>query len=268
MIHTLRRQAYSLLVITMTLVGALLAGPVTDAQAAPKQVLVLGDSIVGQSSNYIDFYMDAGGTANTTIKSVGGQAICDLFPGNGGPWTLQSLLAEKRYDAVVVAYSGNSLTKCMEPHRSSGDAVVSKYRADAKTLMGITQQYAVPRVVFVEPMAARDPGLDYVRTKVGMDVYRSMPGLYPTARVIDGGRDVEVYGTWVEWMKCASWDYNQGASGCDAWGNVRIHSTDGVHFYCANPQSAYGVYLPCSTYSAGSNRYGMNLSATRALIGL
>lgn len=231
------------------------------AQATTKQVLVLGDSIVGGASNYINFYLTNDGKAQTNIKSVGGTAICDLLPGNGGPWTINGLLAEKRYDAVIMAYSGNSLTKCMGGR--TGQAVVDKYNADANALMKITQQYSVPKVVWVQPPAAKAPDLNYVRTGVGT-VYRTLPAYWITARVIDGGAGVEDNGQWARYLPCQSWD----KPGCYA-GWVPIGDVDGVHFACAKPGGApYGVVQPCQSYSAGSNRYGMNLSTTRQYIGI
>lgn len=235
----------------------------SSAQAAtPKQVLVLGDSIVGGASNYIGFYLGSDGKAQATIKSVGGTAICDVLPGNGGPWTINGLLAAKRYDAVVMAFSGNSLTKCMGGR--TGQAVVDKYRADAEAVMRASQQYGVPRVVWVKPPAAAASELNSVRSGLGA-VYGSLPASWPTARAIDGGIGVETSdGRFAQFLPCASWD----KPGCYA-GWVPIGDADGVHFYCARRGIAYyGVVPPCDTYSAGSNRYGMNLAATRTFIGL
>lgn len=253
-----RRAVALLITVLFALFGCIGPG---QATTPPKQVLVLGDSIVGGASNYIDFYMDQGGRAETTIRSVGGTAICDVLPGNGGPWTINGLLAEKRYDAVVMAFSGNSLTKCMGGR--TGQAVVDKYRADAHTVMRAAQSYGVPKVVWVKPPAAASASLDYVRSGVGR-VYGYLPASYSSARVIDGGAGVEDQGRWARYLPCAPWD----AQGCYA-GWVPIGHADGVHFYCAEPGGApYGVVQPCKSYSAGSNRYGMNLSTTRALIGL
>lgn len=241
---------------------SLFALPFTANAATPKQILVVGDSIVGGASNYIGFYMGSDGKAQTTIKSVGGTAICDILSGNGGPWTIDGLLAAKRYDAVVVAYSGNNMTNCMGGR--TGQAVVDKYRVDAHALMKVAQQYGSPKVVWVKPPAAATAELNYVRSGVGR-VYGYLPDTYSTARVIDGGRGVETAdGRWLQYTPCASWD----KSGCYA-GWVPIGDADGVHFYCGKRgPSYYGVVPPCDTYSAGSNRYGMNLSATRGLIGL
>lgn len=244
-----------------------LFGSVPAQATTSKQVLVIGDSITGGASNYIGFYMGASdGSVQTTFRTVGGFAICDLLPGNGGPWTYNSLFAEKRYDAVVMAFSGNAMTKCMGGR--TGQAVIDKYRADAHAVMQTAQQYAVPDVVWVKPPAAQSAELDYVRSGVGK-VYGYLPNTFPTARVIDAGPGLEYNGKFILWDKCASWDYNHGVDGCDAWGNIRIGDNDGVHLYCRVRQPAYyGVVPPCDVYSAGNNRYGMNLSATRKFIGL
>lgn len=247
--------------LTLVALCALLGLAFPSQAATPKQVLVIGDSIPGGASNYISFYMGHDGKAQVTFRSVGGFAICDLLPGNGGPWTYGQLFAEKRYDAVVVAFSGNSSTRCMGGR--TGQAVVDKYRTDATSVMRTAQQYGVPRVVWVKPPAAQSAPLDYVRTGVGR-VYTDLPATWPTARVIDGGVGVELQGQWARYLPCQSWD----KPGCWA-GHVPIGAADGVHFYCAQPGGApYGVVQPCRSYSAGSNRYGMNLAATRALIGL
>lgn len=250
------------LALVLVVLCALLGLAFPSQAATPKQVLVVGDSIVGGSSNYINFYMGHDGQAQTTFRSVGGFAICDLLPGNGGPWPIGSLLAEKRYDAVVVAFSGNSSTKCMGGR--TGQAVVDKYRADAEAVMRTAVSYGVPTVVWVKPPAAGYASLDYVRTGVGR-VYTDLPAYWPAARVIDGGAGgIENQGQWVRNIPCQPFD----KPGCYA-GWVPIGADDRVHFYCGRRGPAYyGVVPPCDTYSAGSNRYGMNLAATRALIGL
>jgi hypothetical protein len=259
----LRSVSVRFAVIGLVVLCALF-GMTPRAQAAtPKQVLVLGDSIVGGASNYIGFYMGSDGKAQTTFRSVGGLALCDLLPGAGGPWTINSILSAKRYDAIVVAFSGNSSTKCMG-NQPPSQVVVDKYRADVQIFMGITRQYAVPTVVWAKPPAAAGAALDGVRSRLGQ-VYGELPASWPTARVIDGGVRVEdAAGRFARHLPCEPWD----KPGCYA-GWVPIGDADGIHFYCARRGIAYyGVVPPCDTYSAGSNRYGMNLAATRSFIGL
>lgn len=259
----LRGSSVRFAAVALAVLCALFAWAPRAQAAAPKQVLVVGDSIVGGASNYIGFYMGSDGKAQTTFRSVGGLALCDLLPGAGGPWTINSILAAKKYDAIVVAFSGNSSTKCMG-NQPPSQAVVEKYRADAQVFMGITRQYAVPTVVWVKPPAAKGAALDGVRSGLGQ-VYAGLPASWPTARVIDGGAGVEdAAGKWVQNIPCASWD----KPGC--WmGWVPIGDKDGVHFYCGKRGIAYyGIVPQCDTYSGGSNRYGMNLAATRAFIGL
>lgn len=232
--------------------------------AAPKQVLVLGDSLVGGSSNYIDFHLSYDGKVKTTIRAVGGTAICDLLPGNGGPWTLNSLLSAKRYDAVVIAYSGGNYTKCTGYLK--GQALVDKYKADAQAAMAITRQFRVPNVVWVKPPAAARAEPNFVRVRLGL-FFTTLPSAWPNARVIDGGRNISPRGKYHRTLPCGSWE-NTAAQGC--WkGIIRIGAEDGTHFYCKKRRSLpYGLVAPCDTYSSGSNRYGMNLGTTRSFIGL
>lgn len=250
-----RRLIAALVVTLFALFGAVTAtSPSAQASVPPKQVLVLGDSIVGGASNYIDFYMDQGGTAETTIKAIGGTALCDVLKGNGGPWTIDGLLAAKRYDAVVVAYSGNAITPCMQGR--TGQAVVDKYAADADKFMNVTRFFGVPKVIWVQPFAARDAALNYVRTGLAT-LYRTLPAYWPSARVIDGGYMLENQGNWADILPCAPWDP------C-GYGVVRIGDPDGVHLWCdKRGPSYYGIVPPCDNYSAGSNRFGMNLSSAR-----
>lgn len=254
------RKAFVLLIATLFILVGLPSAQATT----PKQILVLGDSIVGGASNYINFYLSSDGKAQSTIKSVGGTAICDILPGSGGPWTINGLLAQKRYDAVIMAFSGNSLTKCMGGR--TGQAIIDKYRADAHTVMKTTQQYGAPKVVWVKPPAAARADHDYVRSGVGR-VYGYLPNTYPSAKVIDGGIGVEAYGKFAYSLNCEAWE-KTAAQGC-VNNMIRIGDNDGVHFFCAKRgPSYYGIVPPCDTYSAGSNRYGMNLGAARSFIGL
>jgi hypothetical protein len=257
-----RRYSFLWVAILCLLSGLTLSSP--SQAAAPKQVLILGDSLVGSSSNYINFYLAHDGKAQTTVRSVGGTAICDLLPGNGGPWTLDSLLSAKRYDAVVIAYSGNALTRCTG--YLTGQALVDKYKADANAAMKTSRQYGVPHVVWVKPPAAAAPDLNYVRAGLG-NAYGSLPLSWPNARVVDGGNGISPGGKFYLSLPCEAWE-KTAAHGC-VKNSIRVGDADGVHFYCSRRGPAYyGVVPPCDTYSSGSNRYGMNLGATRRFIGL
>jgi hypothetical protein len=242
--------------------SALTSMPTAEA-AASKQVLVLGDSLVGGSSNYIDFYMSQGGKVRTTVKAVGGSAICDLLAGNGGPWTLNHLLTAKRYDAVVLAYSGGNHTKCSR--NLTGQALVDNYRAAATAVMKISQRHGVRAVVWVKPPAVAAPEANALRAQLGA-LYGSLPSSWRNARVIDGGKNITPGGTFHRSLPCQAWE--KRAQGC-VKNSIRVGAADGVHFYCAKRRTLpYGLVAPCDTYSSGSNRYGMNLAATRTFIGL
>jgi hypothetical protein len=239
------------------------SGPAADA-AAPKQVLVLGDSLVGGSSNYIDFHLSHDGKVRTTIKAFGGAAICDLLAGSGGPWTLEQLLSAKRYDAVVLAYSGGGFTTCTGSLR--GQALVDNYKAAATAVMRISQRHGVRNVVWVKPPGAADPDANVVRAQLGA-FYGTLPSYWKNARVIDGGRTISPGGKFHRSLTCGSWE-RTAAQGC-VNNSIRIGAADGAHFYCAKRRTlAWGLVAPCDTYSSGSNRYGMNLAATRTFIGL
>jgi hypothetical protein len=166
-----RRVLLALTAMFLCVPSALTAMPTAEA-AASKQVLVLGDSLVGGSSNYIDFYMSQGGRVRTTIKAVGGSAICDLLAGNGGPWTLNHLLTAKRYDAVVLAYSGGNHTKCSR--NPTGQALVDNYRVAATAVMKISQRHGVRAVVWVKPPAVAAPAANALRAQLGA-LYGSRP---------------------------------------------------------------------------------------------
>ena len=250
-------------VLLLCVLSGLTSTPSAEA-AAPKQVLILGDSLVGGSSNYINFYLAHDGKVQTTIKAIGGTAICDVLPGNGGPWTVNSLLAAKRYDAVVIAYSGNALTKCTGYLK--GQALVDRYKADANAVMKVSRQYAVPHVVWVKPPAAAAAELNGVRAGLGT-AFGTLPATYPNARVIDGGNGISPGAKFYLSLPCDPWE-NTAAHGC-VNNVIRVGDADGVHFYCSKRQTLYyGLVAPCDTYSSGSNRYGMNLGATRTFMGL
>lgn len=258
-----RRILLALSVVFLCVPAALNSIPAAEA-AAPKNVLVLGDSLVGGSSNYIDFHLSHDGKVRTTIKAVGGTALCDLLPGSGGPWTLDSLLSAKRYDAVVLAYTGGNFTPCTG--HLTGPALVEKYKADANAVMAISQRFRVPNVVWVKPPAAAAAEPNFTRLRRGL-FYKTLPSAWSTARVIDGGRNISPGGKYHRALPCGSWE-KTAAQGCvKRW--IRIGAPDGTHFYCKKRRTMpYGLVAPCDTYSSGSNRYGMNLAKTRTFLGL
>lgn len=261
--RTSRRVLLALTVVFLCAPSALNSTHTAEA-AASRQVLVLGDSLVGGSSNYIDFYMSQGGKVRTTVKAIGGSAICDLLAGNGGPWTLDHLLTATRYSAVVMAYSGSGLTKCTKYLR--GQALVDNYKAAATAVMKISSRHGVRNVVWVKPPAAAAAEPKFIRSQLGA-FYATLPASWTNARVIDGGKNITPGGTFQRSLPCGAWE-KTAAQGC-VKNSIRVGADDGAHFYCTKrPTLPYGLVAPCATYSSGGNRYGMNLAATRAFIGL
>jgi hypothetical protein len=118
----------------------------TACAPAKPVVMVYGDSLVWQSKTAIAFLM--GPTYDTRVISTGGSALCDY----------QDAIANDARDLrpamVVLAFSGNAITPCMQPPdgRSNDDVwIAEKYRADVTRTIDAVAGLGVPTLIVGSP---------------------------------------------------------------------------------------------------------------------
>src|ERR1700761_8074774 len=122
------RKPLHALLLAVTVLGIASSAACTPAPP-PLRVEVWGDSIAGQASPYISFYLDLSGKVTTRVHTFPGTALCDWFTDMrnelGSPTGFHP-------QAVVIQFSGDAFTPCMKNSAGvpySGQALINKYQA-------------------------------------------------------------------------------------------------------------------------------------------
>jgi hypothetical protein len=216
-------------------------------------VVVYGDSLTAESAPYLrGFVRDlAGGTA--LVHGAPGGATCDLFE-------------DMAYDAkrlrpafVVLQFSGNNLTECMQDARGealTGQAWLAKYRADTIRAIRILRPMGAPIYLATSPIGllAERKGEDDVHRLARM--HREVAAAHPGVRLVDAGRSVLAFGRyWTDTLECLPREPCTGGVDTNADRVNRVRAPDGVHF-CPAP---YAVVWECPVWSAGAHRFALGL---------
>jgi hypothetical protein len=182
-----------------------------------------------------------------------GGAVCDLFD------RMQADAARFRPRAVVLAFSGNALTRCMEDrqgNRLTGDAWLAKYRHDLLLAIAIFRR--VPTVWLgtapISWFAERDGTDDVHRLEA---LARELARAQRRVRVADAAAGVLDDGRWARTKPCLPNEPCTG--GVDTQGRRvnLVRSPDTAHF-CPVP---YPTFDQCPVHASGGLRYALGLLA-------
>ncbi len=270
--------------ITGALLVAVLAGLGLAACGPKRVVMVYGDSLVWESQGDITWQM--GDTYDTRVVSLGGTALCDYSD------QIVSDAVALRPSVVVVAFSGNAFTECMQPPAGRlNDAAWQgeKYGADLTALLERLAPTGVPVIVVSPPPALRrtvpanattpeaaaaaaaaspvvlpdrwDVGqrpdgfesTDVVVVPVYRDVVASARARGRDVMLIDGGRLLRAPdGGWTKVAPCLPFE---GAEwGCRD-GVIDVRGPDLGHFCTQAAYGPEGVVAGCGIWSSGEWRY-------------
>lgn len=251
----------------------------------PKQiVMVYGDSLVWESQADITWQM--GDAYDTRVVSLGGTALCDYA---------DQIVADARAlrpSLVVVAFTGNAFTGCMQPPAGRlNDAAWQgeKYGADLSALLERLAPTGVPSIVVgpppalrrqVEPNAPTDEatvaaaagspivlpdhwvlgqrpdGFESTEVTVA-PVYREVVAAARErgrdTMLIDGGRLLRAPdGGWTKVAECLPFETEEW--GCRD-GLIDVRGPDLGHFCTQAAYGPEGVVAGCGTWSSGEWRY-------------
>lgn len=221
-------------------------------------VVLYGDSLAWEAQGaFVASFADHP-DVDVVTHTFGGTAICDWLG------QMAADAARLRPGAVVVEFSGNNFTPCMQDASGAGltgDAYAERYAADAATVIA-TFAPGGTQVVFASGPLTRvaadaggrhDGGLNAMYA----DLARHHAGVHfadAGAAVLDGDR-------WTETLPCLPNEPCTG--GADANGqpvNV-VRAPDGIHFCPASGDAVDGVTGACAVWSSGAFRYGTALAA-------
>lgn len=253
-----RRIAVFASVLALSLAGTIaiasLTAPGAQASVPRPRIVLYGDSLAWEARNYFVWSATYGGGI-ARARTYGGTATCDWIR------TIRSELAAEPVSVVVLAFSGNALTPCMQDPETglplTGDEFLEAYDRATRRVIRIAREHGA-RVVLVGGPAPRDP-------RPGWDaLFQLYAAIAERPRVdyVNGASRITPQGRWRRRAPCLA-DETE-AMGC-VDGRIRVRSSDG-HFCPADPQTLQGVVGACPVYSSGARRYAeaMARAALRA----
>ncbi len=243
-------------------------GPV-DHPAAPHQadsevrplahpvVVLYGDSLAWEAQDaFVEALGDRTGLT-VVVRTFGGTAICDWLG------TMADDATSLSPGAVVVEFSGNTMTPCMQDTAGqplAGTAFVERYTADAEAVIATFAPTGAQIVFAGAPISrsAEESG-DFNGGRLN-DLYERIGRIHDGVRYFDAGASVLASGHWTATLPCLPGEPCTG--GFDAAGqpvNV-VRAPDGGHFCPASKDAVRGVTGACPMWSSGAFRYGSALA--------
>jgi hypothetical protein len=219
-------------------------------------VVVYGDSLVAEAWPYLNLLGAAGGSID--VHTWGGTATCDWFP------DMFRTLPQKRPAVVVLAFSGNALTRCMETPSGAplqGAAYLAAYRRDTNTAVAIATASGAHVVIAAAPRtkhAMADPHWDAL-----FRIYRDAAVHRPRdVSYVNAGALIAPSGRFTATMPCLPHERKivnaDGSRPCQG-GRIIVRAPDGVHFCPVGKAARRGVTDGCPVYSSGAFRYAAAL---------
>jgi hypothetical protein len=224
---------------------------VAAGQTAEPRVILYGDSLSSESQSYFAEYLIRNGITDVRTSTFGGTALCDYLD------DMRQDAAAFRPTTVVIEFSGNALTPCMQDANGTpvtGDDYFARYRDDAIEALRIfapwgTHVYFVGTPLNRRAAEAHDPNAERLN-----QLYASLSTL-GLSSYVNAGAAVLDHGQWTETLPCLA---DEPCAGTDASGvpvNV-VRAPDGGHFCPGSPGAVRGVTGECPVWSSGAFRFG------------
>jgi hypothetical protein len=207
-------------------------------------VVLLGDSLAQEASPYLEQEL---GDTPLLEQYWGGTAPCDWL-GKDLPATAGSV--------VVISFTGNALTPCMEDEAGAylrGSALVDKYWADVGALVATVRATGASVVLVGQPQRgpAATEGTESALEVEGINAMYAALAQAEGVSFVDAGAAVETpEGDFATTLPCLP-----GEVECGILGDNVVRNDDGVHL-------CQGVSPdPCERYSSGAYRFAAAIAA-------
>jgi hypothetical protein len=245
--------------------------PVQDPTVTPiieRPVVVLyGDSLAWEAHEYFTAAFAGHPHVEVVTRTYGGTAICDWFE------AMRADAAALVPGAVVIEFSGNNLTACMQDPTGevlNGDAHLERYRLDAEAVVEIFEPIGA-HVYFVSAPNPR-PTVDTGDFKGGRlnAMYAEVAGSHPAvATFVDAGAAVLDRGEWTSTLPCLPDEPCEGGADGHGRGVNVVRAPDGPHFCPTGEEAPVGVTSTCVVWSSGAYRFASAMaSAVIAALGV
>ena len=216
-----------------------------SAPPNPKpSVILYGDSLGEQAAPTFNLFGQASNKVSIVDRAYDGTAPCD--------WIRQASqdAANLKPEAVVLEFSGNTLSKCMAGYSPSDPvAVTLKYERDIDTLAAA---FAGQAKLYIELIPDHPPTSPDLQSEVV-----DLNTMYRTLGMVveDAAAGVENHdGSWAQALPCWSFEIVCGTAG-PGMNTVRAPLPEGFHF-C--PYMSSGT---CPGYASGAFRFGLGMEA-------
>lgn len=224
------------------------------------RIMLFGDSLAQEAADYFGFFGGLGG-ADVRMAVHGGTAICDWFD------EMVRAVHDFRPDAVVLAFTGNALTPCMQDATGvalSGPAIVEKYAHDVVAATWVLSHTARSVTWVGAPVGPTpSPTTDALNA-----IYASTPAWWSHARYVDGGAFISPNGAYATTLPCLFFEPCTGPV-IDGVPHNTVRAPDGVHLCPTTVEAVEGVVSACTTYSSGALRYALTmLHSAKSDVGL
>jgi hypothetical protein len=225
------------------------------SEPGPRSVVLLyGDSLAWEAQEHFESAFDHLPNVEVISKTYGGTAICDWLS------VMRTDVATLAPDVVVVEFSGNALTDCMQDGRDGplmGRAYLDRYRADARSVVEIFRPVDA-HLFFVGAPSPRVLADEREFDHEGLDaLYRQLAASESDqVDYVDAGAAVLDEGRWTATMPCRADEPCEG--GTDASGRLVnfVRAPDGSHFCPTGDRAVAGVTDRCAVWSSGAFRFG------------
>jgi hypothetical protein len=227
-----------------------------DRPPGPLRVALYGDSLAVEAQDDFGAILTRDGRAEVRVATYGGTAICDFFD------RMREDLASFRPDAVVMEFSGNALTPCIDHEPFVPADRYERYHADADAVMALYEPAGIPVYWVGAPMSRSAAERGDPQWATLNDMYADLARHHPTARYVDAGEAVMRDGAYTDVLPCLADEPCAGLTDpvTGAAAN-RVRSPDGAHFCPVETAPVDGTVPGCPVWSSGAWRYATAMAA-------
>ena len=222
-------------------------------------VVLYGDSLSWEAREQFTAAFAGHPEAQVVTRTFGGTAICDWLD------SMRADAASLAPGAVVIEFSGNALTACMQDATGqalSGDAYLARYRADAEAAVGIFEPIGT-RVYFAGapiPRPTDAPGA-FKGGQLNAMYGEVADGHTTVAEFVDAGAAVLDQGRWTNTLPCLPGEPCTGLGDAAGQAVNVVRAPDGNHFCPVAKAARAGVTDTCPVWSSGAFRFGRAMAA-------
>jgi hypothetical protein len=215
--------------------------------AGPVRVAEYGDSLAMQA---IPFFNDALAGAVTKVQQYPATSICSWF------FQMPQDAAIFRPEAVVLQFSGDVFSPCMNGVQPYTPAYYAKYEADEAAAIALFARVGARVYIAGYPVSLGTES-NPLWDQLNQD-YAAVAAASPDATYVDAGASVELNGAFTFSLPCLYFEpcLNQPSPGQNL-----VRAPDGGHFCPTGNTTVVGLVANCDVWSSGAFRYGSAMAS-------